>query len=152
MHASTILYGLVFLQGAMASPVGNVAAADVEPRATEPEGLETRDIERRAPALGDMPFPAFPSLKKKGQSGGSKDCSSNDQTAVCSSGSAYCCSPDGNGGTKCAISDSCNTDSKIICCNNNSGYQMCIGEIDFNMPVTININIYKGGKGKNGGK
>ncbi|RKL08602.1 hypothetical protein BFJ68_g9396 [Fusarium oxysporum] len=119
MHASTILYGLVFLQGAMASPVGNAAAADVEPRATEPEGLETRDIERRAPALGDMPFPSFPSLKKS---------------------------------TKCAISDSCNNDSKVICCNNNNGYQMCIGEIDFNMPVTININIYKGGKGKNGGK
>ncbi|RKK85127.1 hypothetical protein BFJ68_g9450 [Fusarium oxysporum] len=29
---------------------------------------------------------------------------------------------------------------------------MCIGEIDFNAPVTININIYKGGKGgKRGG-
>jgi hypothetical protein len=24
---------------------------------------------------------------------------------------------------------------------------MCIREIDFNAPVTININIYKGGKG-----
>jgi hypothetical protein len=24
---------------------------------------------------------------------------------------------------------------------------MCIGEIDFNAPVTININIYRGGKG-----
>jgi hypothetical protein len=29
---------------------------------------------------------------------------------------------------------------------------MCIGEIDFNMPVTINININGGGKGKKGGK
>jgi hypothetical protein len=64
MHASTILYGLVFLQGAMASPVGNADAADVEPRATEPEGLETRNIEPRAPALGDLPFPTLPSLKK----------------------------------------------------------------------------------------
>jgi hypothetical protein len=27
---------------------------------------------------------------------------------------------------------------------------MCIGEIDFNAPVTININIYKGGKGGKG--
>jgi hypothetical protein len=27
---------------------------------------------------------------------------------------------------------------------------MCIGEIDFNAPVTININIYKGGKGSGG--
>ncbi|KAL9564035.1 hypothetical protein ACKAV7_011809 [Fusarium commune] len=119
MHASTILYGLVFLQGAMASPVGNVAADGVEPRAAEPEGLETRDIEPRAPSLGDLPFPKMPSLKKS---------------------------------TKCTISDSCNVDSKIICCNNNMGYQMCIGEIDFNMPVTINININGGGKGGKGGK
>jgi hypothetical protein len=29
---------------------------------------------------------------------------------------------------------------------------MCIGEIDFNAPVTININIYKGGKGSKSGK
>ncbi|EXK25364.1 hypothetical protein FOXG_17644 [Fusarium oxysporum f. sp. lycopersici 4287] len=151
MHASTILYGLVFLQGAMASPVGNVAADGVEPRAAEPEGLETRDIKPRAPSLGDLPLPKMPSLKKKGQGGGSSDCS-NQQTSVCSSGSAYCCSPDGNGGTKCTISDSCNVDSKIICCNNNMGYQMCIGEIDFNMPVTINININGGGKGGKGGK
>ncbi|PNP60713.1 hypothetical protein FNYG_14556 [Fusarium nygamai] len=152
MHASTILYGLVFLQGAMASPVGKAGPTGVEPRATELEGLETRDIEPRAPALGDLPFPSVPALKKRGQGGGSSDCPSNQQTNQCSSGSAYCCSPDGNGGTKCAISDSCNSDSKVICCNNNMGYQMCIGEIDFNMPVTINININGGGKGGKGWK
>ncbi|KAH7150713.1 hypothetical protein DER46DRAFT_613830 [Fusarium sp. MPI-SDFR-AT-0072] len=119
MHASTVLYGLVFLQGAMASPVGNAAAAGVEPQATEPEGLETRDIEPRAPNFGDLPFPALPALKKS---------------------------------SLCAISNSCNSDSKVICCNNNMGYQVCIGEIDFNMPVTINININGGGKGGKGGK
>ncbi|KAL5617632.1 hypothetical protein FOBRF1_006380 [Fusarium oxysporum] len=45
----------------------------------------------------------------------------------------------------CSNSEVCN--AKVICCNNNSGFHMCIGEIDFNAPVTININIYKGGKG-----
>ncbi|KAL9564108.1 hypothetical protein ACKAV7_011758 [Fusarium commune] len=115
MHASTVLYGLVFLQGAMASPVGNAAAAGVEPQATEPEGLETRDIEPRAPNFGDLPFPALPALKKT-------------HTAVALMATV------------------------VICCNNNMGYQVCIGEIDFNMPVTINININGGGKGGKGGK
>lgn len=63
MHVSTILYGIAFLQGAMASPLGD-PAVDVEPRAIEPEGLETRDIEPRAPALGGFPFPKFPALKR----------------------------------------------------------------------------------------
>jgi len=50
------------------------------------------------------------------------------------------------------LSQTLATPIHIICCNNNNGYQMCIGEIDFNMPVTINININGGGKGKKGGK
>jgi hypothetical protein len=62
MHASTILYGLVFLQGAMATPVG-AAGPGIEPRDGEPEVLEARAIEPRAPALGDIPFPLFPTMK-----------------------------------------------------------------------------------------
>ncbi|KAM6513893.1 hypothetical protein FALCPG4_015090 [Fusarium falciforme] len=140
MHASTILYGLVFLQGAMASPVGD-SSVDIEPRAIKSEGPETRDIEPRAPVFGDVPFPKFPAMKGRGQGAG---CSSTQQTALCSSGSSYCCVEDGKGGNVCSFSNSCNSDAKIICCNNSGGFQMCIGEIDFNMPVTINININKG--------
>ncbi|KAJ3463644.1 hypothetical protein MRS44_008430 [Fusarium solani] len=94
MHASTILYGLVFLQGAMASPIGD-SSVDVEPRAIEPEGLETRDIEPRGPVFGDVPFPKLPAMKRKGLGAG---CSSTEQTALCSSGSSYCCTGDGKGG------------------------------------------------------
>ncbi|WAO96822.1 Hypothetical protein NCS54_01450900 [Fusarium falciforme] len=128
MHASTILYSLVLLQGAMASPISDSTV-----------GVETRDIEPRAPALGDFPFPKLPAVKRKGQGGGS-DCPT--QTNLCSSGTPYCCTTDGNGVQSCSNSEVCT--SRVICCNNNGGYQICIGDIDFNMPVTINININKG--------
>jgi hypothetical protein len=62
MHASTILYGLVFLQGAMATPVG-AAGSGIEPRGGKPQALEARAIEPRVPALGDIPFPLFPTKK-----------------------------------------------------------------------------------------
>ncbi|KAJ4212932.1 hypothetical protein NW759_011191 [Fusarium solani] len=141
MHASTILYGLVFLQGAMATPVG-AAGSGIEPRGGKPQALEARAIEPRVPALGDIPFPLFPTKKPK-KSGGS-DCSTgggDQQDIVCSSGTPFCCSPDGNGGQLCESTNSCN--SKVICCNNNNGYQICMGDVNFNMPITININMKK---------
>ncbi|KAJ4130298.1 hypothetical protein NW768_007281 [Fusarium equiseti] len=145
MQLSTLFLSIAMLQGAIATPV-------VEPAAE----VETRDLAPRAPALGDLPWPKLPTLKraKKGAKGGS-DCGSsnppeNQQTTACSSGTQFCCTTDGSGTQTCSNSEVCN--AKIICCNNNNGFQMCIGEIDFNAPVTININIYKGGKGKGGGK
>ncbi|KAM5346002.1 hypothetical protein ACJ41O_011863 [Fusarium nematophilum] len=140
MRFSTVLYGFALLQGAMASPINEPAAE-----------VETRDIEPRAPSLGDIPWPRMPALRRKAKGKGDKDCPSTPATQQgnnCSSGTQYCCTTDSNGVQTCSNSEVCN--AKIICCNNNSGFQMCIGEIDFNAPVTININIYKNGKG--GGK
>ncbi|KAM5357057.1 hypothetical protein ACJZ2D_016659 [Fusarium nematophilum] len=138
MHFSTVLYGFALLQGAMASPINEPVAE-----------VEARDIEPRTPQLGDIPWPNVPALKKKAGKGGGDggdDCTStgggdsNGQGNYCSSGTQYCCTTDANGVQTCDNSDVCN--AKIICCNNNAGFQMCIGDIDFNMPVTININIY----------
>ncbi|KAL4727121.1 hypothetical protein ACLX1H_006022 [Fusarium chlamydosporum] len=145
MQFSTLFLGIAMLQGAIATPVDEAAV-----------GVETRDLEPRAPSLGDIPWPKMPALRKganKNSKGGS-DCPSNppenQQGNACSSGTQYCCTTDSSGAQTCSNSEVCN--AKIICCNNNNGFQMCIGEIDFNAPVTININIYKGGKGKGGKK
>ncbi|KAM0487059.1 hypothetical protein ACHAPX_000327 [Trichoderma viride] len=130
MYASIIIYALVALGGVMSSPVQD----EVAPRAIEP----------RMPTFADIPFPRFPShnkhqkdkgSNKNGASGCSPD--TNTQLNACSAGNPYCCSSDGNGGHVCANTTAC--DQKVICCNNNNGFQICIGEIDFNMPVTINI-------------
>ncbi|KAJ4183319.1 hypothetical protein NW755_009810 [Fusarium falciforme] len=128
MHASTLLYGLVFLQGAMTSPVAEpVQGPEVEPRAMEP----------RAPTSGDIPFPRFPSRKPKGSDCSTGSGGSVSQTNLCSAGKPYCCTSDGKGGNVCSNSAAC--EQTVICCNNNNGYQICIGDMDFNMPITINI-------------
>ncbi|KAL7896903.1 hydrophobin [Trichoderma sp. SZMC 28014] len=132
MYASMILYTLVALNGIMASPV------------QEPE-VEARAIGPRTPSLGDIPFPALPVRNKDSNamgksasaSGSGSDCGTNTQTNACSAGSPYCCSSDGNGGHTCSNTTAC--DQTIICCNNNNGFQICIGELDFNMPITINV-------------
>ncbi|KAL9470820.1 hypothetical protein ACSS6W_008761 [Trichoderma asperelloides] len=126
MYASVIFYTLAALNGIMASPVQE---AEVEPRAIGP----------RAPSLGDIPFPAMPvrnhNSNAMGPSG--SGCGTNTQTNACSAGSPYCCSSDGNGGHICSNTTACQ--QTIICCNNNNGFQICIGELDFNMPITINV-------------
>ncbi|KAF4497396.1 hydrophobin [Fusarium agapanthi] len=136
---SAIFYGLAVLQGAIASPVAEPAVE-----------VEARDIEPRGPSMGDIPWPRLPSLRRA-KKGSDKNCPAptNNQGNACSSGTQYCCTTSADGTQTCSNSEVCN--AKIICCNNNSGFQMCIGEIDFNAPVTININIYKGGKGHKGG-
>jgi hypothetical protein len=53
MRFATILSGFVLLQGAVASPMSDSAE------------VETRDIEPRAPGLGDMPWPRLPALRRK---------------------------------------------------------------------------------------
>nr|WGD08209.1 hydrophobin [Trichoderma koningiopsis] len=130
MYSSVIIYALVALSGVMSSPVQD----EVAPRAIEP----------RMPTFADIPFPRFPSHNQnhkdsKGKDGKGKDSNSgtNTQLNACSAGNPYCCSSDGNGGHICANTTAC--EQKIICCNNNNGFQICIGEIDFNMPITINV-------------
>ncbi|KAM0426123.1 hypothetical protein ACHAPT_008754 [Fusarium lateritium] len=130
MQPSNFLYSLVFLQGVMTSPVAEPASgAEVEPRA----------LERRGPTAGDIPFPQFPARKPKVHEGG--DCStgggSTTQSNLCSAGNPYCCTSDGKGGHVCSNSSAC--EQTVICCNNNNGFQICIGDLDFNMPITINI-------------
>ncbi|KAH0522793.1 hypothetical protein TsFJ059_006584 [Trichoderma semiorbis] len=73
----------------------------------------------------------------KGDDG--KGCSSDTNTQVnaCSGGNPYCCSSNGKGGHACKNTTAC--EETIICCNNNNGFQICIGDIDFNVPITINI-------------
>ncbi|KAF4980043.1 hypothetical protein FZEAL_3905 [Fusarium zealandicum] len=139
MHASTVLCGVfLFLQGAMASPLGEPGQV-LEPRDVEPEMLESRNIERRSPGFGDIPWPTLPSKKKTGKGSDCATSGSNTQTNMCSNGSPYCCTSDGNGGHTCQNSKTCT--QTVICCNNNNGYQICMGDIDFNMPITININL-----------
>ncbi|KAF4447237.1 hypothetical protein F53441_9224 [Fusarium austroafricanum] len=138
MQLSTLFYGLALLQGAKALP------------ATEPAAeVETQDIEPSGPAPIDIPWPRMPALRKiEERDVSSRHCPAppaNQQGNACSSGTQYCCTTSADGVQTCTDSETCN--AKIICCNNNSGFQMCIGEVDFNAPVTININIYKGGKG-----
>ncbi|KAM0415622.1 hypothetical protein ACHAPD_006824 [Fusarium lateritium] len=106
MHFSTVLYGFTLMQGVMASPINEPVAE-----------IEARDIEPRAPQLGDIPWPKLPALNKKGDKGdkggkggkgdkgGDGDCpstgggDSNSQGNHCSSGTQYCCTTDANGGT-----------------------------------------------------
>ncbi|KAF5649973.1 hydrophobin [Fusarium sp. NRRL 52700] len=139
LQLSAIFYGLAVLQGAIASPVAEPAVE-----------VEARDLEPRGPTMGDIPWPRLPALRRS-KKGSDKNCPAptNSQGNACSSGTQYCCTTSADGVQTCSNSEVCN--AKIICCNNNSGFQMCIGEIDFNAPVTININIYKGGKGGKGG-
>ncbi|KAL7924338.1 hydrophobin 1 [Trichoderma austrokoningii] len=138
MYASVIIYALVALTGVMSSPAQE---AEVMPRVIEP----------RMPTMADIPFPRFPSHNRHGkddhknnhgEKGKDTGCSTdtNTQANLCSAGNPYCCSGDGNGGHICANTTACT--EKVICCNNNNGFQICIGEIDFNVPVTINI-IYE---------
>ncbi|KAL6897438.1 hydrophobin [Trichoderma evansii] len=113
----------------MASPVQET---EVEPRAIAP----------RAPSLADIPFPKMPARNPNSNamgkpSGSGSDCGTNTQTNACSAGNPYCCSSDGSGGHVCSNTTAC--DQTIICCNNNAGFQICIGDLDFNMPITINI-------------
>ncbi|KAL7939395.1 hydrophobin [Trichoderma chlorosporum] len=136
MYASIIFYALVALNGVMGSP------------AQEPE-VEPRAIARRTPTMGDIPFPKFPARNPNsnkmgtGKGGSSSGCPSSSSTSTstqanaCSAGSPYCCSSDGSGGHTCSNTTACT--ETIICCNNNNGFQICIGDLDFNMPITINI-------------
>ncbi|KAF2663460.1 hypothetical protein BT63DRAFT_461186 [Microthyrium microscopicum] len=73
----------------------------------------------------------------------------NSQGNNCSTGTPFCCSPDGNGLHNCEEST---TDCQqiVICCNNNNGKQVCLGNvqltlpnISLNVPVTINVNLKK---------
>ncbi|KAL2375852.1 hypothetical protein RJZ90_007862 [Blastomyces dermatitidis] len=89
------------------------------------------------------------------------------QTNQCSTGVPYCCSTEG--GCKCSnhkyppeesglkrrqcfanqsaplahncVNSHVECTQTVICCNNNFGFQVCMGDIDFNMPINIEINL-----------
>ncbi|KAH7126135.1 hypothetical protein EDB81DRAFT_889838 [Dactylonectria macrodidyma] len=130
MHSSAILYGLVFLQAAVASPA-------------EPEA-KRQALEPRMPGPGDIPFPRWPAKapKSKGGKNNNKGCAPSgftQQTSLCSAGNPYCCTSDGKGGQICQNTTAC--EQTVICCNNNNGFQICIGDLDFNVPITINVYL-----------
>jgi hypothetical protein len=54
MQLSTLFYGFSLLQGAMASPVAELAVE-----------VESRNIEPKGPTLGDIPWPRMPALRRK---------------------------------------------------------------------------------------
>ncbi|RFU79337.1 hydrophobin [Trichoderma arundinaceum] len=127
MHASIVFHALIAISSVVASPVQEPT---VEPRAIEP----------RMPSMADIPFPKFPSRNRNNDKmGKGSDCgtNTNTQTNACSGGNPYCCSSNGNGGHTCSNTTACT--ETIICCNNNNGFQICIGDLDFNVPITINI-------------
>ncbi|KAG5294606.1 hypothetical protein I7I48_11173 [Histoplasma ohiense] len=61
------------------------------------------------------------------------------QTNQCSSGVPYCCSTEG--GSHNCVNSKVECKQTVICCNNNFGSQVCMGDIDFNMPINIEINL-----------
>ncbi|KAH7309107.1 hypothetical protein B0I35DRAFT_515443 [Stachybotrys elegans] len=162
MHAFTAIFqGLVLAQAVMATPVADAVTdnkaldardpmfGNAQPNLWEDTGATNfapiiddeyagyaPDIAEYKPDLGgykgDLDYKA--DTNYKGCKGGY-----NNQVNECSAGNPFCCSPDGKGGNFCTISDSC--DQTIICCSNFNGYQLCIGDLDFTIPVTINVNF-----------
>ncbi|EGE86620.1 hypothetical protein RJZ56_007776 [Blastomyces dermatitidis] len=61
------------------------------------------------------------------------------QTNQCSTGVPYCCSTEG--GSHNCVNSHVECTQTVICCNNNFGFQVCMGDIDFNMPINIEINL-----------
>ncbi|KKZ63594.1 hypothetical protein EMCG_02131 [[Emmonsia] crescens] len=62
-----------------------------------------------------------------------------EQKNQCSTGVPFCCSTEG--GSHNCVKSEVNCEQTVICCNNNFGSQVCMGNIDFNMPINININL-----------
>jgi len=102
-----------------------VPVADAEPEAA-PEDWEL--TAKRA-------LPTFPGLP------GPSSSTSCNQTNQCQTGISYCCNTE-NGQNNC-VKSATNCQQTVICCNNNFGFQFCFGNIDFNVPITINVNIPK---------
>ncbi|EGD99035.1 hypothetical protein TESG_06395 [Trichophyton tonsurans CBS 112818] len=61
------------------------------------------------------------------------------QGNLCKTGDSYCC--DEKDGKNTCIKSRTSCDQKVICCNNDNGYQFCMGDINFNMPITFNIDM-----------
>ncbi|EGD89491.1 hypothetical protein H112_03116 [Trichophyton rubrum D6] len=61
------------------------------------------------------------------------------QGNLCKTGDSYCC--DEKDGKNTCIKSRTSCDQKVICCNNDNGYQFCMGDINFNMPITFNIDV-----------
>ncbi|KAH8645935.1 hypothetical protein BGZ60DRAFT_535808 [Tricladium varicosporioides] len=109
------------------------AEAAPAPVPQPPSRVEARyGLEARATATP----PALPALSTP------SSCPTTSQNTQCSSGIPYCCSTGGDGGHTC-VNGVVNCQQTVICCNNAIGMQVCIGNIDFNMPITINVNLPK---------
>ncbi|KAK2820076.1 hypothetical protein FQN49_007746 [Arthroderma sp. PD_2] len=61
------------------------------------------------------------------------------QGNLCRTGDSFCC--DEKHGKNSCIKSHTSCDQKVICCNNDNGYQFCVGDINFNMPITFDIDI-----------
>ncbi|PGH16808.1 hypothetical protein AJ79_01452 [Helicocarpus griseus UAMH5409] len=98
----------------------------------EPAPEEGALAERFWPDLSNL-------LPKKLCPGAPKPPSGPTQSNQCSTGVPYCCSTEG--GSNNCVGSVVNCEQTVICCNNNFGYQVCMGDIDFNMPINIDIDI-----------
>ncbi|KAF2670212.1 hypothetical protein BT63DRAFT_439292 [Microthyrium microscopicum] len=117
----------------------------VVPKLSIPNTAEVEINKRKIPAMPSMPpITSLPSIVNGVNPSSAAGCSnsSNQQSNQCSSGVPYCCSPDGDGGHNCENS-AVNCKQTVICCNNGGGMQLCLGNIDFNMPITLNVNMKK---------
>ncbi|EFR04365.1 hypothetical protein MGYG_07373 [Nannizzia gypsea CBS 118893] len=62
-----------------------------------------------------------------------------EQGNLCQTGESYCCNEE-DGKNVCNKSGvSC--DQTVVCCNNYDGNQFCMGDINFNMPITFNFDL-----------
>jgi len=67
-----------------------------------------------------------------------QDCPDTTQSNACMTGIQYCCNAEGKGHACKKSTVSCT--QIVICCNNAYGVQTCLGDINFNGPVTLQIS------------
>ncbi|KAH8837614.1 hypothetical protein MCOR27_001648 [Pyricularia oryzae] len=105
-------------------------------------------------SLPDLTKYLNPSAGNKAGCGAASSCPSTGggdltQKTLCSTGTSYCCVSEARGNTCIDATTKC--DHTVVCCNNANGSQMCMGDVNFNMPMAINmpININIGVPSKN---
>ncbi|TLS29398.1 hypothetical protein PpBr36_00165 [Pyricularia pennisetigena] len=106
------------------------------------DGLAPR--EPQSLSLSDLTKYLNPSGGTKAGSGAAGGCPSTgggyvSQKNLCSTGTSYCCVSEARGNTCIDATTKC--DHTVVCCNNANGSQMCMGDMNFNMPMTINMPI-----------
>ncbi|TLD23117.1 hypothetical protein PspLS_07626 [Pyricularia sp. CBS 133598] len=133
MLSSYIIPYALALAAALASQLAHaVPVADVlAPR--EPQSF----------SLPDLTKYLNPSVGSKAGNSAASACPSTGgdmtQKTLCSTGISYCCVSEARGNTCIDATTKC--DHTVVCCNNANGSQMCMGDVNFNMPMTINMPI-----------